>query len=300
MKVLKISIAIFLIQGSAFSQQIALTFDDAPRKNGQHYTGLERTEVLIRKLKEKNVPSAAFFCIGRDMDSLEWKRLNMYADARHFIANHTFSHQSIRTLGVDGYIDDIRKADVTLKELPNYKYWFRYPFLDEGKDIDSRDRIRTALKDMGYINGYVTVDNYDWYLEKLFQDALAAGKTVDYYKLKKIYIEHIWNSIKFYDDMAQNVIGRSPKHVLLLHENDLAALYIDELIDFLNEKGWEIISPEDAYNDPIAEIIPDVLLNGQGRIGAIAKEKGYTGPFAQETEDTDYLDEFVKETGVFK
>jgi peptidoglycan/xylan/chitin deacetylase (PgdA/CDA1 family) len=260
---------------------------------------MERTEILIQKLKDRNVP-AAFFCIGRDMDSLEWQRLNMYANAGHFIANHTFSHQSIRNLGVDGYIDDIRKADVTLKELPNYKYWFRYPYLDEGKDIDSRNRIRSALKEMGYVNGYVTVDNYDWYLEKLFQDALQAGKTVDYYKLKKIYIEHIWNSIKFYDEMAQNVTGRSPKHVLLLHENDLAALYIDELIEFLKGQGWEIISPEDAYNDPIAKIIPDVLLNGQGRIGAIAKEKGYTGPFAQETEDTDYLDSFVEETGVFK
>jgi len=299
MKVLILSILVFLFQGSAFSQQIALTFDDAPRKNGHHYTGMERTEILIQKLTDKNV-TAAFFCVGRDMDSLEWQRLNMYANAGHYIANHTFSHQSIRNLGVEGYIEDIRKADVTLKELPNYKYWFRYPYLDEGKDIDSRDRIRTALKEMGYMNGYVTVDDYDWYLEKLFQDALQAGKTVDYYKLKKIYIEHIWNSIKFYDEMALNVIGRSPKHVLLLHENDLAALYIDELIDFLKEQGWEIISPEDAYNDPIAEIIPDVLLNGQGRIGAIAKEKGYTGPFAQETEDTDYLDSYVEETGVFK
>jgi peptidoglycan/xylan/chitin deacetylase (PgdA/CDA1 family) len=299
MKVLILSILVFLFQGSAFSQQIALTFDDAPRKNGQHYSGIERTEILIQKLKDRNV-AAAFFCVGRDMDSLEWQRLNMYANAGHFIANHTFSHQSIRNLGVEGYIDDIRKADVTLKELPNYKYWFRYPYLDEGKDIDSRDRIRSALKEMGYMNGYVTVDNYDWYLEKLFQDALLAGKTVDYYKLKKMYIEHIWNSIKFYDEMALNVIGRSPKHVLLLHENDLAALYIDELIDFLKEQGWEIISPEDAYKDPIAEIIPDVLLNGQGRIGAIAKEKGYTGPFAQETEDTDYLDSYVEESGVFK
>lgn len=299
MRNLIIFIILLAAHGAGLSQQISLTFDDAPRKDGHHYTGMERTEVLIAKLKDKNAPSA-FFCIGRDMDDLEWKRLNMYADAGHYIANHTFSHQSIRTLGVEGYIDDIRKADVTLKGLSNFKYWFRYPFLDEGKDIDSRDRIRAALKDMGYINGYVTVDNYDWYLEKLFQDALAEGKTVDYYKLKNIYIEHLWNSIKFYDEMAKNVIGRSPKHVLLLHENDLAAMYIDELIDFLKEQGWEIISPEDAYTDPIAQIIPDVLLNGQGRIGAIAKEKGYTGPFAQETEDQDYLDEYIKQSGVFK
>lgn len=282
-----------------FSQQIALTFDDAPRKDGLHYSGIERTEILITKLKEKGV-KAAFFCVARDLDEVEFNRLKMYGNAGHIIANHTYSHESITRLGVEGYIDGIRKADVVLKDLPNFKYWFRYPFLDEGKDVDSRDRIRNALSEMGYINGYVTVDNYDWYLEKLFQDALEAGKNVDYYKLKDIYLDHLLNSIEFYDTMAKDVIGRSPKHVLLLHENDLAAMYIDELIDRLRSKGWEIISPEDAYTDPIASIVPDVLLNGQGRVGAIAKEKGYEGNFSQESEDTDYLDRYVSDVEVFK
>ena len=290
---------LFLLPEVLFSQQIALTFDDAPRKDGAHYTGMQRTEILIEKLKEKGV-IAAFYCVAKDMNELESTRLKMYGEAGHFIANHTYSHQRIDRLGVDGYIDDIRKADVILKDYKNFKYWFRYPFLDEGKDVESRDRIREALTNMGYVNGYVTVDNYDWYLDKLFQDAIQGGKEIDYFKLKEIYLKHLWNSIKFYDDIAMNVIGRSPKHVLLLHENDLAAMYVDELIDMLRENGWEVISPEEAYEDPIATIIPDVLLNGQGRIGAIAKENGYTGPYAQESEDTDYLDEYIEETGVFK
>ena len=290
---------LLLLPEVLFSQQIALTFDDAPRKDGAHYTGMQRTEILIEKLKEKGV-IAAFYCVAKDMNELESNRLKMYGDAGHFIANHTYSHQRIDRLGVDGYIDDIRKADVILKDYKNFKYWFRYPFLDEGKNVESRDKIREALTKMGYVNGYVTVDNYDWYLDKLFQDALQAGKEIDYFKLKEMYLQHLWNSIKFYDDIAMNVIGRSPKHVLLLHENDIAALYVDELIDLLRENGWEVISPEEAYMDPISQIIPDVLLNGQGRVGAIAKEQGYTGPFAQESEDIDYLENYVGEIGVFK
>lgn len=291
-------LCIFLPQ-LLFSQQIALSFDDAPRKGGHHYSGMERTEILLSKLKEKGV-TAVFFCVAKDLDELEMRRLKMYGDAGHIMANHTYSHERIDRLGVEGYIDGIRKADVILSGLPNYKYWFRYPFLDEGKDEYSRDRIREALKDMGYINGYVTVDNYDWYIEKLFQDALAAGKTVDYFKLKNLYLDHLLNSIEFYDKMAMDVIGRSPKHVLLLHENDLAAMYLDELIDKLRENGWEIISPEEAYTDPIAQIVPDVLLNGQGRVGAIAKEKGYKGNFSQKSEDTNYLDEYVNIMEVFE
>lgn len=105
-----------------------------------------------------------------------------------------------------------------------------------------------------------------------------------------MYVDHIWESIQFYNNIALKNLGRSPKHVLLLHENDLAALFIDDLVKHLRTNGWKIITPEEAYTDPIAQIIPDVLLNGQGRVAAIAKEKGYIGPFVQDAEDEEFLD----------
>ena len=33
--------------------------------------------------------------------------------------------------------------------------------------------MRAHLVAAGYVNGYVTVDNYDWYLDRLFQKAIA-------------------------------------------------------------------------------------------------------------------------------
>ena len=68
---------LFLLPEVLFSQQIALTFDDAPRKDGAHYTGMQRTEILIEKLKEKGV-IAAFYCVAKDMNELESTRLKMY------------------------------------------------------------------------------------------------------------------------------------------------------------------------------------------------------------------------------
>ncbi len=100
--------------------------------------------------------------------------------------------------------------------------------------------------------------------------------------------------------MARQVIGRSPKHVLLLHENDLAALYVDDLAQLLREKGWKIISPVEAYGDPIAANVPDVLLNNQGRIAAIAKAGGYAGPFGQESEDEEFLEKLFRTSGVIR
>ena len=78
--------------------------------------------------------------------------------------------------------------------------------------------------------------------------------------------------------VAVKKLGRSPRHVLLLHENDLAALYLGDLVKKLRKTGWKIISPERAFQDPIASVEPDTLVLGQGRVIALATAKGYTGP----------------------
>ncbi len=64
------------------------------------------------------------------------------------------------------------------------------------------------------------------------------------------------------------------RHVLLLHENDLAALFLGDLIRLLISKGWKVISLEAAYADPISSDAPGVLFNNQGRVAAIARSQG--------------------------
>jgi len=202
---------------------------------------------------------------------------------------------------VQNFIDDIKEAHQALKEFPGFRPWFRFPFLDEGRDENTRDQLRSALDDMGYINGYVTVDNYDYYLEFLYQQALKENKKINYDLLQELYIEHLWESIQFYQNIALKTLGRSPKHVLLLHENDLAALFLDDLISFLRGEGWLIISPEEAYKDPIAQHIPKVLMNGQGRVAAIAKENGMASKdLVQKSEDEQYLKDYFNKKKVFR
>jgi len=292
---------ILLTSSFISAQEIALTFDDAPRGDGGLYTGLKRSEILLKKLKQYNVPQVAFFANSGKLDAVGELRLKMYGQAGHIIANHSHTHPHIQDIGVQNFIDDIKEAHQALKEFPGFRPWFRFPFLDEGRDENTRDQLRSALGDMGYINGYVTVDNYDYYLEFLYQQALKENKKINYDLLQELYIEHLWESIQFYQNIALKTLGRSPKHVLLLHENDLAALFLDDLISFLRGEGWLIISPEEAYKDPIAQHIPKVLMNGQGRVAAIAKENGMAGTdLVQKSEDEQYLKDYFNKKKVFR
>ena len=294
-------LSLFLLTHISIAQEIALTFDDAPRSDGRLYTGLKRSEILLKKLAQYEVAQVAFFANSGKLNDVGRLRLKMYGQAGHVIANHSHSHPQIHEVGVEAFIEDIKKADQSLKDMPGFRPWFRFPYLNEGRDEESRDQIRKALSDMGYINGYVTVDNYDWYLEYMYQQALKENKKINYDLLGELYIEHLWESIQFYHQIGLKALNRPPKHVLLLHENDLAALYLDDLISFLRGEGWSIISPEEAYKDPIVDHIPDVLMNNQGRVAAIAKEQGVEGKnLVQVSEDEQYLEDYFKKKKVFR
>jgi peptidoglycan-N-acetylglucosamine deacetylase len=296
-------ITFVLLFGYVFAsgQEIALTFDDAPTGDGPWYSGTQRTELILNHLKNHRINEVAFFVITGNIDESGRKRLLRYANAGHYLANHTHSHRRIDVLGMQGYLTDIQKADSILRPMRGFVPWFRYPFLDEGKSRSARDSIRSALSNLQLKHGYVTVDNYDWYINGQLRRSVDAGKKVNEDNLRAWYIEHITASIEFYDKIAKEILGRSPKHVLLLHENDMAARYLGDLLAHLKNKGWKIISPMDAYQDPIAAQLPDVLFNGQGRVASIAKEKGKPSrELVQESEDEAYLDEEAKRKKVFE
>ena len=283
------------------AQEIAFTFDDAPTHDGPLFSGEERTRRIIGHLKKERI-QAAFFVITQNIDATGDKRLADYSAAGHLLANHSHTHGHIHQLGISSYVKDIRKADSILKTTyPAYEPWFRYPFLDEGRTVQARDSIRRALAEFGLANGYVTVDNYDWYLNNLLRIATQEGKQVNTEIMRKIYLDHVFESITFYDSIAATHLGRSPRHVLLLHENDLAAMFLGDLIDLVKQKGWKIISPTDAYHDPIARMVPDVLFNGQGRIAALARAKGIPArQLVQKSEDEVFLDELTKQLKAFE
>ena len=282
-------------------RRIALTFDDAPRSKGGFFSGEERTRRLIRELRQAGVDEAMFFVktahIRSESDS---ERLKQYTDAGHRLANHSHSHLWLNRTESSEYIADIATASKILANFDHYDPFYRFPFLDEGRTAEKRDAVREALSALGLAHGYVTVDNYDWHLAGRVKTAVRDGRRVDRVALREVYLDHIVESVEFYDGIATDVLGRSPRHVLLLHENDLAALFIGDLVRALREAGWEIIGAREAYTDPIAEVLPETLFNGQGRVAAMAHAAGAAPrELVQQSEDEEFLDRMLDRHRVF-
>jgi peptidoglycan/xylan/chitin deacetylase (PgdA/CDA1 family) len=225
----------------------------------------------------------------------------MYGESGHLLGNHSHFHQRPHELGSEEYVRGIAIAHDSLKALTGFVKWYRHPFLDEGRTVGLRDSLRAALDSLDYMNGYVTVDNYDWHLDRCFQEAVKSGREVDYDRLRGLYVDVIWDAILFYDEIGREELGRSPKHILLLHENDLAALCIDTLVGHIRGHGWKIISPRDAYSDPVADIATETLFNNQGRIAAIAAAHGIKPMrLIHPAEDVNFLDSLIDAAEVFR
>jgi peptidoglycan/xylan/chitin deacetylase (PgdA/CDA1 family) len=255
-------------------REIALTFDDAPTEDTALFTGVARSEKILKTLIEADVPDALFFVIAKNLSETGKARISRYTEKGFHLAHHSFSHQSADQITQQDYLADFDKADHELTQLDNVLRLHRFPYLHYGKDMAAITALQNEITSRGYKDGYVTVDNFDWYFSDLITRAVAEGKTVDWDKARDIYVNTLYAGVEFYDAIARRVLNRSPRHVLLLHENDAAALFVGDLITYLRKNGWTIISPEQAYEDDIAKDFPETVFQKQGRIAAIAHSKG--------------------------
>lgn len=268
---------------AAAQKRIALTFDDAPRARGPFLTPDERTERLIAGLRKAKVQQAAFFVVPGNLSAPDRaggeRRIAAYVKAGHVIANHSFSHPALKSMTAEAYLADIDRASGWLMGRKGLRPWFRFPFLDEGgTDKAKRDAVRAGLAARKLSNGYVTVDGSDWSIEGLTIEARKTGEPIDMDALRDLYVETHVESAEFSDRLAKQALGRQPVQVMLLHETDLAAYWIADLVAALRSKGWEIVTADAAYRDPIAQAQPDTASAQGNLLEAIAWEKGVPAP----------------------
>ena len=281
---------LFAAAPAAADKRIALTFDDVPRGRGAFFTPDQRTIRLIAGLHKAGVKQAAFYLvpgqIGHDDGIGGEERIQAYVAAGHVIADHSFTHPHLSELSVADYMANVDKAEAYLKGREGRRPWFRYPFLDEGQEDKAKvAAVRAALKARGLHNGYATVDGSDWYIEAMTADAIAAGKKIDMDGLRSLYVTTMVGAADFADSLALKTWHRRPAQVIVLHETDIAALFIPDLVEALRKDGWKIVTADEAYADPISKLAPNVPSANGTLLELAAWEKGIPKPRWYERND---------------
>lgn len=94
---------------------------------------------------------------------------------------------------------------------------------------------------------------------------------------KRAYLDHLWDRARYYDGLSKRLYKRSSDHVMLLHTNAINARFLNDIIVMFKERGWSIIGPEQAYQDPIYSKAPNVLPAGESILWSLAKENKLEG-----------------------
>jgi len=266
----------FLISVSAAqtNRQVAITIDDLPAAASNFISAGEITDMtskLLSTLRDQKVPAVGFvnekkvYKFG-EVDG-RIKALQMWVDFGFELGNHTYSHISLNRAGLRAWEDDVIQGEPLLQLLLSTKNmklrYFRHPYLDTGRDLQTRRQAEAFLVERGYRIAPVTLDAWDWMYAPVYDDAKKRGDTDLQQQLVKSYLSYSDAVFAYTEQLAVKTIGYEPKQILLLHGNQLEADHIGELIDVLRKRGYRFTTLEDALSDQ-AYGLPDTYVGEEG------------------------------------
>ncbi len=235
---------------------------------------MARSQMLVRNLATAGVPQAMFLIKTKGVDQKDKTRLALYSDKGHLLVNAGHGHTLVTKSDLYAYEIGILKANRILQEYPGYKQHVYFSYLHESGDVNIQRGLADFLQERGYhpaFTGMNAMRGVDQYLDQLYQKKISSNRAVDMAALERTYVDLITQSLAQEDAKAFTLLGYSPRQVLVLQENDLAAYFIVALVDRLVEQGWTMIAAERALDDPIANPIAANRWGANGYLNSITR-----------------------------
>jgi len=255
-------------------RQVAVTIDDLPAGMADRLPAADITALttkLLTTLRDQKIPVVGFvnerklYQPGQVDERI--KALQMWLDYGFELGNHTFNHASLNQVGLKAWEDQVIQGEnVTRILLAQHKMklrYFRHPYLDTGRDLQTRREAEAFLVDRGYRIAPITLDGWDWMFAGLYEDAKKRNDTELQQRIVKEYLAHHDAVFAYEEQLSAKIVGYEPKQILLLHASNLEADHIGELLDVLRKRGYRFITLEDALGDP-AYSLPDTYVGEEG------------------------------------
>ena len=267
--------ALWCVAAAGRAQSIALSFDDGldPRTQAQASAW---NAAMLDALAYAEVRAILFPAGGR-VDSVAGLALvRDWGDAGHGIGNHTYLHRSLasRDVAPAAFIADCERAEALLMSLPGWSPRLRFPYLKEGDTAAKRDGLRDWLASRRYRSGAVSIDASDWYYDQRWRAWRAAHPDTDPAPFRDAYLAHLADRAAYYDGLSRRLLQRSVRHVLLLHTNAINAAFLPDVIAMFRSRGWTLITPTEAWDDPVYAMRPTGLPAGESLLWALARDAG--------------------------
>jgi peptidoglycan-N-acetylglucosamine deacetylase len=263
--------------------EIAITIDDLP-VHAPYPPGVTPNQVndrMIAALKAAGVPAIGFVNgVGTKQHPETVEALQDWRAAGFALGNHTWTHPHLSQIGVAQFEEELSKGEPLLDRL-NGKVdwrWFRYPFLDEGKNAGQRIADRQVLARRGYKVADVTMSFSDWQFTPAYARCMGAGNRAAVAELERLYMKMARENIAVARETAHKLYGRDIPYVLLMHDSAMSAQMMPRVIALYRGAGFRLVSIEQAESDPAYRAYTDLSLPPPPSPWDVAKRKGVTLP----------------------
>jgi len=261
-------------QTPKIDRQVAVTIDDLPAAMADRLPASDITAMttkLLTTLRDQKIPVVGFvnekklYKPGETDERI--KALQMWLDYGFELGNHTFSHMSLNQVPLSDWEDNVIQGEtVTRMLLAQHKMklrYFRHPFLDTGRDLETRRKAEEFLTQRGYRIAPITLDGWDWSFAGIYEDARKRNDTELQQKIVKDYLAYHDAVFAYEEQLSAKLFAYEPRQILLLHGNNLEADHIGELLDLLRKRGYRFITLQDALSDGVYSL-PDMYVGEEG------------------------------------
>jgi peptidoglycan/xylan/chitin deacetylase (PgdA/CDA1 family) len=267
-------LAVLLLAASvAYAQQktVAVTVDDLAWAGGTvpPANAIAINHALLSAFRIRRIPVTGFV-IQKRADSLGATGSQILKDwiAEGFdLGNHTYSHPDFNDLSAEQMEDEIVRGEAAIAPLMKAAgkklTYFRFPMNHTGDTKEKHDAVAAFLSRRGYKVATCTIDNSDYLFNDAYMAMLAKGDAASAQKLRAEYLAYTGIEIDYYAGLHKQVLGYEPPHVMLLHDNQLNADVIDEILRLFEERKYRFVSLETAQSDR-AYLTPDAYVTKYG------------------------------------
>jgi peptidoglycan/xylan/chitin deacetylase (PgdA/CDA1 family) len=262
--------------------EIAITIDDLP-VHAPYPPGLTPLEVnrqMVAALKASHAPVTGFVNAVNVTDSATMDALREWRAAGFVLGNHTWSHRHLSEMTPAEFEEELTKDEPVLEKLgvgTDWR-WFRYPFLDEGKDEAQRVTARQILAKHGYRVAAVTTGFSDWAWTPAYARCAAKRDLPGIAELERLYLAAVKQSIADDRETAHKLYGRDIPYVLLMHVSAMSARMMPQVLQIYRDAGFRFVSLPQAETDPAYREYTDLSLAPPGSRAELAKRQGVILP----------------------
>jgi peptidoglycan-N-acetylglucosamine deacetylase len=162
------------------------------------------------------------------------------------LGNHTYSHPDFDNLTIEQFEDQIVRCETSIAPLMKAAgrklEFFRFPFNHTGDTKKKHDAVAAFLVEREYRLAPCTIETSDWMFNSAYARMLASHDQASASRLRAYYLAFTAAQIDYFARLNQQALGYEPPQIMLLHDNQLNADVIEELLALFEQRQYRWVS----------------------------------------------------------